>query len=357
MLLWYLLTCGHIVYIRVVSSFFMFLAGCGSKSFVRGVKGRSASMKLSSASKLKLSLSKAMPLRWSFGAKDKAKPKTGELVEYLESGRRPKYTNESIVPLMTGVTSTDKSTSGPQPKVNHGASGTNSSGGQPRLTMTSSKTDISDGKSREKVSRQDSNVATMKGDEPSQSQHRTSGVDGPLSCDNLEKVKANSGKKGDGNQRVLTKDGNGSRPRTSEPGHQEGKSAKSKSGLLKKEPRRQSASENIKSELHNGTSRTSLSNGVLADGRTSGTMPRRQKEDLTPSKAQMDIRRAHSSTNVQNKVEWTIKRSASLYKNGSASQQASRQAAAEKSSSGTLQRVNYQTSSLGRKKTVPESSF
>ncbi|XP_018423799.1 PREDICTED: ubiquitin carboxyl-terminal hydrolase 43 [Nanorana parkeri] len=333
--------------------------GCGSKSFVRGVKGRSASMKLSSASKLKLSLSKAMPLRWSFGAKDRAKPKTGELVEYLESGRRPKYTNESIVPLMTGVPNTDKSTSGPQPKVNHvnthGANGTNSSGGQPRTTMTSSKTDSSEGKIREKVSRQDSNAVTMKGDEPLQSQHRTSGVDGPLSFDNSEKVKANSGKKGDGNQRSITKDGHSSRPRTSETGHQEGTS--SKSSLPKKESRRQSASENIKSELHNGTTRTSLSNGVLGDGRTSGTMPRRQKEDLTPSRAQMDIRRAHSSTNVQNKVEWTMKRSTSLYKNGSASHHASRQGAAEKSSSGTLQRVKYQTSSLGRKKNVPESSF
>ncbi|XP_072259666.1 ubiquitin carboxyl-terminal hydrolase 43 [Pyxicephalus adspersus] len=328
--------------------------GCGSKSFVRGVKGRSASMKLSSASKLKLSLSKAMPLRWSFGAKDRAKPKTGELVEYLESGRRPKFTNESIVPLMTSAPNTDKSTSGPQAKVNHvnthSANGINTASGQSRPTMTSSKTDTLDGKLR--VSRQDSSSVTTKRDGPSQSQGRTSGVDGV----DVDKVKASSGKKEDVNQRTLTKDCNSSRPRSSENEHQEGKSAKPKSSLLKKESRRPSATENIKSELHNGTNRTSLSNGVLGDGRTSGTMPRRQKEDLNPSKAQMDIRRAHSSVNVQNKVEWTMKRSTSLYKNGSASHQASRQAAAEKSS-GTLQRIKYQTSSLGRKKTVPESSF
>lgn len=321
------------------------------------MKGRSASMKLSSASKLKLSLSKAMPLRWSFGAKDKAKPKTGELVEYLESGRRPKYTNESIVPLMTTVPSTDKSKSEPQSKSNpvhnHGASGTNSASGQSRPTTTSSKTDPSDGKLRERVSRQDSSAVTMKADGPSQSQHRTSGVDGRSALNHIEKDKANSGKKGDGNQRILTKDSDSSRPRTTESGHLEGKPAKS--GLLKKESRSQSASENIKSELHNRTARTSLPNGV--DGRTSSTMPRHQKEDLIPSIDQMDIRRAHSSTNVQNRVDWTMKRSASLYKNGSASHQASRQVAAEKSSSGTLQRMRYQTSSLGRKKNVPESSF
>ncbi|KAM5135356.1 ubiquitin carboxyl-terminal hydrolase 43 isoform 2-T2 [Mantella aurantiaca] len=308
--------------------------GCGSKAFVRGVKGRSASMKLSSASKLKLSLSKAMPLRWSFGAKDKAKPKTGELVEYLESGRRPKYTNESIVPLMTTVPSTDKSKSEPPSKANHmnnhSTSGTNSASGQSRPATTSSKTDSSDGKVRERVSRQDSSAVTIKADGPSQSQHRTSGVDGPSSLNNHEKVKAISGKKGDGNQRILTKDSDSSRPRTSESGHLEGKPAKP--SLLKKESRSQSTSENIKSELHNKTTRTSLSNGV--DGRTSSTMPRHQKEDLTPSKGQLDIRRAHSSTNVQNKVDWTMKRSASLYKNGSASHQASRQATAEKSSSG-----------------------
>lgn len=316
-------------------------------------------MKLSSASKLKLSLSKAMPLRWSFGAKDRAKPKTGELVEYLESGRRPKYTNESIVPLMTSVPKADKSASGPQPKVNHtqAASGTNSASGQSRPTTTSSKTDLSDGKLREKLSRQDSNSVTLKGDAPAQSQHRTSGGDGPSPLDNVEKGKANAGKKGDGNQRILTKDSDISRPRTSETTHVEGKSVKPKPSLLKKEPRRQNSSDNIKSEPNNRTSRTSLSNGVLADGRTSGTMPRHPKEDFTLSKGQTDIRRAHSSTNVQNKVDWTMKRSASLYKNGGTAHQLSRQSAAEKSSSGTLQRIKYQTSSLGRKKPVPESSF
>ncbi|XP_040187050.1 ubiquitin carboxyl-terminal hydrolase 43 isoform X2 [Rana temporaria] len=327
--------------------------GCGTKSFVRGVKGRSASMKLTSASKIKRSLSKAMPLRWSFGAKDKAKPKTGELVEYLQSGRRPKYTNDSIVPLMTN---TDKPTSGPQPKANHvnthGANEINSASGQSRPA----KTDTSDGKLRDKVSRQDSSAVTEKGDGPFQSQHRTMGVDGPAPFDSVEKGKANLGKKGDGNQRILTKDGN--RPRTSDPGPQEEKSAKSRpTGLPKKESRRPSTSDNIKTDLHARTTRTSLPNGVVLDGRTSGTMPRRQKEDHTPSKAQMDIRRAHSSTNVQNKVEWTMKRSTSLYKNGSAPHQGARQAAAEKSSSGTLQRMRYQTSSLGRNKSVPESSF
>ncbi|XP_075073060.1 ubiquitin carboxyl-terminal hydrolase 43 [Mixophyes fleayi] len=340
----------------------------GSKSFVRGIKGRSASMKVSSATKIKLSISKAMPLRWSFGSKDRPKRETGELVEYLESGRRPKYTNESIVPLMTGATNTEKSSSRPLPKLNQlnvqGANGNSSTSGQSKLLTSSSKTDTLRGKPKEKNS-QENTVLAGKADGPAQSKHkeRMSSGDGPTrgsssAADNTVKVKASSCKKEDNNQRTLTRDGDNSKMRASEEGQQEGKSTKLKTGLLRKEPRKQTLPENPStSELHNGISRTSLSNGILSDGRTSGTIPRRQKEDLKNNKSPTDIRRAHSSSNVQNKAEWTLKRSTSLYKNGSAVHQPTRQVAAEKTSSGSLQRTRYQTASLGRKKTVPESSF
>ncbi len=58
-------------------------------------------------SKSKMGPSKVLPLRWSFASKDRRKPssvapQTGndELVEYLESGRRPRCTKEPIVSIV-----------------------------------------------------------------------------------------------------------------------------------------------------------------------------------------------------------------------------------------------------------------
>ncbi|XP_077109674.1 ubiquitin carboxyl-terminal hydrolase 43 [Ranitomeya variabilis] len=337
----------------------------GSKSFVRGAKGRSASMRVSSVSKIKLSISKAMPLRWSFGSKDKAKPETRELVEYLESGRRPKYTNEPIVPVMTKP---EKSSNGIPPNLtqsaSHSANGTRSPSGQSRVLSSSSKTDTLRGKPKERLAHQDSTVQAEKGDVSTQSQSKdsTSNSNGlmGINCsasNNAVKVKASSGQKGEINQRHHTKVGDHRLDKTKlSDVESEGKSTKMRTNLQRKEPRWQTGSETpTPSELHNSISRTSLSNGVVVDdGRTSGTLPRRQRED---NKSKMDIRRAHSSSNVQTKAEWTMKRSATLYRNGSAPHQPTRQMAAEKTSSSTLQRMKYQTSSLGRKKTVPESSF
>ncbi|KAG8547921.1 hypothetical protein GDO81_027111 [Engystomops pustulosus] len=331
----------------------------GSKSFVRGAKGRSASMRVPSASKLKLSISKAMPLRWSFGSKDKAKPETRELVDYLESGRRPKFTNEPIVPKKTN---TEKSASETPPTLNpsndYGANATSS-----RAFSSSSKTDTLRGKPKEKLGRQDSTEQVRKGDGStrSQSKDRTSGNDGPVGINgsNLniaEKNKTSSSQKGDLNQKqTKVVDSRPDKTKHSER-ESDGKPTKLKASLLKKDPRRHTSSEATStSELHNGISRTSLSNGFV--GTDSKTMPRRQKEDLSNNASKMDIRRVHSSTNVQTKTEWTMKRSASLYRNGSAPQQPNKPVDVEKISSSTLQRMKYQTSSLGRKKTVPESSF
>uniref|UniRef100_A0A3B3QRG7 ubiquitinyl hydrolase 1 n=1 Tax=Paramormyrops kingsleyae TaxID=1676925 RepID=A0A3B3QRG7_9TELE len=44
-------------------------------------------------------LSKVLPLRWSLGSRGNRRPCTGQLVEYLESGRRPRCTQEPIIPL------------------------------------------------------------------------------------------------------------------------------------------------------------------------------------------------------------------------------------------------------------------
>uniref|UniRef100_A0A3B4ZFW4 ubiquitinyl hydrolase 1 n=1 Tax=Stegastes partitus TaxID=144197 RepID=A0A3B4ZFW4_9TELE len=66
------------------------------------VCGRSVSMR--SPTKPKESLNKVLPLRWSFGSKDRIKhsvqTQSGELVEYLESGRRPRCTKDPIITLV-----------------------------------------------------------------------------------------------------------------------------------------------------------------------------------------------------------------------------------------------------------------
>ena len=76
---------------------------------MRGLQGRSVSLR--TPTKTRDTLSKVLPLRWSFGSKDRRKPSPSdplpdagpapaELVEYLESGRRPRCTKDSIVTLM-----------------------------------------------------------------------------------------------------------------------------------------------------------------------------------------------------------------------------------------------------------------
>ncbi|XP_051987188.1 ubiquitin carboxyl-terminal hydrolase 43-like isoform X1 [Xyrauchen texanus] len=73
--------------------------------FVRGSQGCSMSMRYNSKSKA--GQGKVLPLRWSFGSKGRRKPVTvapqagtDELVEYLESGRRPRCTKEPIVSIV-----------------------------------------------------------------------------------------------------------------------------------------------------------------------------------------------------------------------------------------------------------------
>lgn len=83
--------------------------GFDVKPFVRGTQGRSVSLR--SPTKSKDPLSRVLPLRWSLVSRDRAKsrpqtpplplpPQPGELVEYLESGRRPRCSQEPIVSLV-----------------------------------------------------------------------------------------------------------------------------------------------------------------------------------------------------------------------------------------------------------------
>ncbi|XP_053528696.1 ubiquitin carboxyl-terminal hydrolase 43 isoform X2 [Artibeus jamaicensis] len=82
--------------------------GPESRPLVRGIKGRSISMKVPAPSRDKQGAFTTMPLRWSFGRREKPVIASVELVEYLESSRRPRSTSRSIVPLLTGATGGDE---------------------------------------------------------------------------------------------------------------------------------------------------------------------------------------------------------------------------------------------------------
>lgn len=55
-----------------------------------------------------------MPLRWSFGHREKRPGASVELVEYLESRRRPRSTSQSIVPLLTRTAGGDETSATPR---------------------------------------------------------------------------------------------------------------------------------------------------------------------------------------------------------------------------------------------------
>ncbi|XP_067570568.1 ubiquitin carboxyl-terminal hydrolase 43 isoform X1 [Pseudorca crassidens] len=82
--------------------------GLESRPLARGVQGRSISMKVPTPSRAKQGTFKTMPLRWSFGSREKPLGASVELVEYLESRRRPRSTSQSIVPLLTGTAGGDE---------------------------------------------------------------------------------------------------------------------------------------------------------------------------------------------------------------------------------------------------------
>lgn len=89
--------------------------GVESKPVVRGVGGRSVSIKTPPASRSRHGPFKTMPLRWSFGHREKRPGASVELVEYLESRRRPRSTSQSIVPLLTRAAGGDEKSASPRP--------------------------------------------------------------------------------------------------------------------------------------------------------------------------------------------------------------------------------------------------
>ncbi|XP_054565664.1 ubiquitin carboxyl-terminal hydrolase 43 isoform X1 [Eptesicus fuscus] len=97
--------------------------GLESRPLVRGERGRSISMKVPTPSRARQGAFRTMPLRWSFGHREKPVVASVELVEYLESRRRPRSTSRSIVPLLTGAAGGDEKSAVPRSNATPSAKG------------------------------------------------------------------------------------------------------------------------------------------------------------------------------------------------------------------------------------------
>lgn len=365
-------------------------------------------------SKTKDTLSKVLPLRWSLGSKDRRKPDPVpptvqdsapvELVQYLESGRRPRCTKDPIVTLMNEPRSTKERAEGratasvrsssvgslscvaktgdkmllESPQFPEGqrrpsdktAVSRRSKGSQTRdenaLNISSSSN--SNTLTRRKDARKQSSSKAPQDTEtkrsssavvkPSYSTHSLH--DGTLRRQKGDKVE----REHHGAYVENFKSKKGEVPKS-----HEGLFSFLKGNFLKKDKdsKKSRDSESARGGGEEGGRRTlsrlSLSNGTAEGGtgvdggksNVSGYLG----DELANGKvgrSTADIRRSQSSSNIPTKAEQSMRRTASLHRNGM-STAPSRSLTTDKPSYGTLQRTRYSTTSLGRKRTVPESSF
>ncbi|XP_049601901.1 ubiquitin carboxyl-terminal hydrolase 43 [Syngnathus scovelli] len=350
--------------------------GFESKPFVRGTQARSISMR--SPTKAKESLSKVLPMRWSFRAKDRTKhsveTQSGELVEYLESGRRPRCTKDPIVALVATP---------PQRHVQRrtlegGQECSSPSGSSLSCTETCYSPKIPEGQSRPVMERQLSNAVKGRDDgslrmrasnkRTRQEQGRTldiqlqrvamlgahvSSHSAPPSRDStLRKNKVHFGESTRSPKDTLVFQPEGQRGR-------EGRSQESLVAFfkpaLKDIPRSPRKDHERRANGHLGKltsgdfTKLSLSNGTLS------TTARDERKVLPCCKIQLlngqaachdaDIKRAHSSGNIQTKLDGTFHRCASLQRNGDITP-SRRVLLSDKPGFATLQRTRFSTTSL-----------
>nr|XP_046266543.1 ubiquitin carboxyl-terminal hydrolase 43a [Scatophagus argus] len=379
--------------------------GFESRPFIRGLQGRSVSMR--APSKTKDTLNKMLPLRWSFGSKDRRKPDPVpsalqdpapvELVQYLESGRRPRCTKDPIVTLMSEPRSTKETaatnvrsssvggiscvgkTGDESPQVPEGqrrpsektASLRRSKGNQTRdeSTMNFSSSSSSNTLNRSKDARKQSSSKPSQDTEVKKSS--SAGVQSSYSTPSLHDgtLRRQKGDRID-REREGTCEGNSKTKKGEVLKNHEGLLSFFKSNFIKKEKdtRKSREGESGKGSSEEGSRRTlsrlSLSNGAAGGGtRMEGDKSNGSGhlgDELANGKVgrKADIKRSQSSSNIPTKAEQSMRRTASLRRNGmSTALGPSRSLTTDKSSYGTLQKTRYSTTSLGRKRTVPESSF
>lgn len=384
--------------------------GFESRPFIRGLQGRSVSMR--APSKTKDTLSKVFPLRWSLGSKDRRKPDPVpssvkepapvELVQYLESGRRPRCTKDSIVTLMSEPRSTKDVVEGQaaanvrsssagsiscvgkagdeSPQVPEGqrrpsektASLRRSKANQTRdeTTMNISSSSSSNTLTRRKDARKQSCSKVSQDTETKRGS--SGGVQSSYSTPSLHDgtLRRQKGDRADG-EHHSSYEGNSKTKKVEVPKSHEGLLSFFRGNFLKKDKdsRKSREGESGKGSGEEGARRTlsrlSLSNGaagggtVVEEGKSNGSG--HLGDEMANGKVgrtTAGIKRSQSSSNIPTKAEQSMRRTASLHRNGmSAAPGPLRSLTTDKPSYGTLQRTRYSTTSLGRKRTVPESSF
>uniref|UniRef100_A0A8C7F1X8 ubiquitinyl hydrolase 1 n=1 Tax=Oncorhynchus kisutch TaxID=8019 RepID=A0A8C7F1X8_ONCKI len=406
--------------------------GFETRPFVRGIQGRSVSMR--TPTKNKETLNKVFPLRWSFGSKDRQNiaaeaapapiptPAPVELVEYLESGRRPRCTKDSIVNLMTGsesrkgpaISSPNVGSSlncmgqseSPQMPEGQRRPVTDKTGSLRRSSKGSHQQQRDQGDQRDQRdegrmgSSSSTNTLTRRSTKKSKEKDQGKPQEAPSRRGSSAGIQSSSSthslrdRDWEGTLRRGTKGHQDPPPRDCmvppegekrRKGEKVEEASKSHEGLLsffksnfKKKDKESSSSRKSDSGKVGDVGGSSISQLSLSSGAPGGATktgeaksngaPRngsanRLGDELPNGKARRaaaaHIKRSQSSSNIPSKEESSMRRTASLHRKGMSHDVAPppRSLTAETPSYGTLQRTRYSTNSLGRKRTVPESSF
>ncbi|XP_043097557.1 ubiquitin carboxyl-terminal hydrolase 43a isoform X3 [Puntigrus tetrazona] len=347
------------------------LGGFESRPFVRGIQGRSVSMKSPPKTRV-------LPLRWSFGNKDRHKPAQApakapaELVEYLESGRRPKCTKDPIVALMTRPSDKENGKEEDMKKSTAKSSSHSSLGAPEFLKIPQgqerSSSEKATGQQPGSSSRpREDGTLTRRSSRKSKqdkSQSKNSSGTGIQSSSSGPSGWETTHRGGPDEERHHLEE---KQRKGQETKHHDSVFAFLKGGFMKKDSLRRSRdSESVKrgdSEVKSPPG-VSLSNGThkrTSEGKANSTNQVRSRlgdefANGKVSRGSSDIKRSQSSSNIQSKADLSLRRTASLHRNGTSSAQP-QSVPTDRGSQNTLQRTRYSTNSLGRKKAVPESSF
>ncbi|XP_051940027.1 ubiquitin carboxyl-terminal hydrolase 43a [Hippocampus zosterae] len=346
--------------------------GFESRPFVRGLQGRSVSMR--APNKTKDTLNKVLPLRWSLGSRDRRKPEPtppdlqdpAELVQYLESGRRPRCTKDPIESLMNEPRSA-KETNGGRP-VRSSSAGRISclaKAGDESKQVPEGQRRPSDQTStlrRQKESppseEGNSNTLSRRRDSQRQSSSKSQQEMKQASSSSVQSgssilagtLRRQKDERTDGECRVANEGG-------LKPKSHEGLMSILKGNFLKREK----DSRRLKDGTDEDGGRRTLSRPSLSNGAAGGEQRKSHGKELSNGRAgrsSLDIKRSQSSSSLPARPDQSARRTASLHRNGTSTPSAEiRRPTTEKTSYGSLPRPRYSTSSLGRKKNVPESSF
>lgn len=371
--------------------------GFESRPFVRGTQGRSVSLR--SPTKNKENLGKVLPLRWSFGSKDRKKvasvpqstqPQPGELVEYLESGRRPRCTKEPIVSLVASPAQGKAQVPG-EDALSSPSGSSSFSGAERGSCREPDSPRVPEGQSRPASDRgttkgRDDGFLARRTSKRRQEQHvksqdgqscreSTAGLQpGTSTSESKDSTLKQLWNQPAGATRILCSQNqqeDDAASRTEEiqgipaflmPGNvkkdSQSKDMRAKEGSQGRTPTNKSSN---KLSVSNGTP-----NGLVVEEKKGSSTQRSSSARYynktlinakeTHSGSGGDIKRALSSSSLQSRLDLNLRRTVSLQRNGLLVPPQKGQTA-DKPSYNTMQRNRYSTTSLGRQRPVPESCF